>query len=83
MRRLTVLETREQERESNRAERWDELLRRLTLLETAVTGLSARTQGHLTMATCLNTGKAALQWGSMGGGLVAVVVLLGKLLGFW
>ena len=83
MDRLTVLETQQEEREANRIERWDELLRRLILLEDAVTGLSNRTQGHLRMATCLNAGKAAIQWGSMGGGLVAVVVLLGKLLGFW
>lgn len=82
-RRVTVLETIEKEREQARADWRDEVLRRLSLVEEAVNGLSLRTQGHLNTATCLNGAKAALQWGSVGGGVVATVVLLGKLLKFW
>ena len=83
MRRITVLETQEEEREGHRADWRDEVLRRLSLLETAVTGLSAQTKSHLRVATCLDAGKQALQWGGAGGGVVATAVLLGKLLGFW
>ena len=78
------------EREAARLERVeerrrvdDEMFRRLEALSTAVNELSKRTQHHLMVQTCLNGGKAALQWGGAGGGVVAVAVLIGKLLGFW
>lgn len=71
------------EREGNRVERAAELLRQIQQLDAAVQDLTRKTRNHLIVQSCVDGGKKALQWGSMGGGLVATVVLLGKLLGFW
>jgi len=57
--------------------------RRLLSLETKIDELVAATNRHVFKATCLKAGTSALQYGGMGGGVIAVVVLLGKLLGFW
>ena len=97
IRRLTTLEIQADERERSRSGRAEDLMRRLTAMEMAVTAMAAtvntmgiqvgalsqKTTNHLRVGTCLNASKSALQYGSMGGGIVAVVVLLGKLLNFW
>ena len=97
IRRLTTLEIQAEERERSRLGRAEDLLRRLGTMEMAVTAmagtvtamglqmgnLSQKTTHHLRVGTCLNASKSALQYGSMGGGVVATVVLIGKLLNFW
>ena len=74
--RLARLETAAHERSL-------EIQRRIARLEEVVAALSQQTRNHTVKATCYRGAQSALQWGSMGGGVVAVVVLLGKLMGFW
>ena len=78
------------ERETSRLERIaerqrldNEVLRRLSALDISIQELTKKTRSHLAVASCVKGGTQALQWGSMGGGVVAVVVLIGKLLNFW
>ena len=88
--RVTRLESILELRETARIERTADLERRLVAIDTTlmalridIQALTNRTRNHLVAATCLNAGKSALQWGGAGGGVVAVVVLLGKLLNLW
>ena len=90
MDRVTRLESLFESREIARMERTADLERRLVAIDTTlmalrvdIQALTNRTRSHLVTATCLNSGKSALQWGGAGGGVVAVVVLLGKLLNLW
>lgn len=52
-------------------------------IETALIKLTDLTERHVLKATCVRAGVGALQYGSMGGGVVATVVFIGKLLGYW
>lgn len=88
--RLARIETKQEEREQSRAER--ELARqrvilglgeRLDRLAAEVAAMRQDTRRHVVKATCIQGAKQGIQWASMGGGLVAVVVLFGKLLGYW
>ena len=80
---LTERENARMERLAERRRVDDQLLKQIAQLDMTVQDLAKKTRTHLMVQSCLNGGKHALQWGSMGGGVVATVVLIGKLLNFW
>lgn len=81
--RLAKIEAQIQERGESRIAHQIELDRRLLAIDNSILKLTELTQSHVFKATCIKAGKSALEYGSMGGGIVAVVVLIGKLLNFW
>ena len=76
-------EGQRERRDEGVASRESQMLTGIRDMTAAMKGLTSATKRHLLVKTCLEGTKQAVLWGSMGGGVVSVVVLIGKLLGFW
>ena len=69
--------------EAQMSDRRADIDRRLSAIESRIVDLTETTNRHVFKATCINGGSRILQGGGAASGVVAVILLLGKVFGWW